>query len=98
MKNYDWIGYFYGGFARVRLNGKWGFINEKYEEVIKCKYDDCEAFDNGFALVSLKEKYNYINNQGQTNLNWVDNWQDSMLLLEKYKFNQNRILKLKTIV
>ena len=42
---YDDAGYFNEGLACVRRNGKEGFINESGIEVIPCKYDKVDPFD-----------------------------------------------------
>ncbi len=38
---YDWVSWFDEGLALavVEKDGKWGFIDKKGKEVIKCKYD-----------------------------------------------------------
>ena len=43
------------------MNGKWGCINEKGEEVITPRFDDAEDFAaNGLARVEVNGKYGYI--------------------------------------
>ena len=42
------------GVATVKINGKWGIINQKGIEVIPPKYDKIESFDEGFARVRIK--------------------------------------------
>lgn len=42
------------GFAAVKRNGKWGYINRKIKEQIPCKYDSC-----GLAYPSLEEIFEY---------------------------------------
>jgi hypothetical protein len=54
---YDYVGYFYEGFARVRKVGKWGFINTKFNEVCKLEYDDVCIFQEGFANVKKGDKW-----------------------------------------
>ena len=59
------------GLAAVKKEGKWGFINKKFEEVIPCQYDSCRYYFEGeLARVYTKaENYtieSYINKQNQT--------------------------------
>lgn len=42
------------GFAAVKRNGKWGYINRKIKEQIPCKYDSC-----GLAYPFLEEIFEY---------------------------------------
>ena len=64
MKYYDWKGMFFDGFAEVHLNYKYGYINEKGEEICEIKYDSIGYFYAGFAHVSIKFKHGYINDKG----------------------------------
>ena len=57
---YDAVGDFNNGFARVKLNGKYGFINEVGEEIVEPQYDDVWDFENGFAIVKLNGKWGVI--------------------------------------
>ena len=53
--------------ARVKLNGKYGFINEAGEMVIKPQFEDAGYFaSNGLARVKLNGKYGFINEAGET--------------------------------
>lgn len=46
-----------------RLN-KWGFINEKGDIIIECKYTKVNPFKDGFATVKIKGKWKLIDDQG----------------------------------
>ena len=46
---------------RVRLDNKWGFIDENGKEIIPLKYDDAEMFHNCRASVTLDGKKFDIN-------------------------------------
>jgi hypothetical protein len=49
------------GLARVKVNGKWGYIDEKGEAVILPRFDEAEGFAaNGLAVVRVNDKYGYI--------------------------------------
>lgn len=54
------VGPFSEGFAPVRLNGKWGFIDKSGREVILPKYERVGIFCEGFARVQLNGKWGYI--------------------------------------
>ena len=62
--NYDYVEHFSEGLARVKLNGKWGFINKIGEEVITCKYDGVLWFSGGLAEVQLDGKWGCLNYTG----------------------------------
>ena len=52
------------GFARVKKDGKWLFINKDGVPINDEKYDRAWDFYNGFALVKKDGKYGYINSEG----------------------------------
>jgi hypothetical protein len=55
------------GLARIKENGKWGYINTKGDVVISPRFEEVTDFDvNGVAVVKENGKYIYINAQGQT--------------------------------
>lgn len=53
--------------GRIKLNGKYGFVNEKGEIVIKAKYDLAEDFKFGIARVSKNGKEKHIKPDGKEN-------------------------------
>ncbi len=53
------------GFAAVKINDKWGFIDTNGIEVIPAKYDDVSKFHNGFAAVKINDKWGVINKEGK---------------------------------
>jgi hypothetical protein len=53
------------GLARVKLNGKYGYIDKTGKEVIPCKYDNAENFSEGLAIVMLNDKYGFIDKTGK---------------------------------
>lgn len=55
--------------AVVSLNGKWGFIDTKGNEVVPCKYDDVDPFSEGLALVELDKKKQFIDKTGKVIIN-----------------------------
>ena len=38
----------------IRVNGKWGYMNNRKEIVIDCKFDQAEDFNNGLAIVERR--------------------------------------------
>ena len=64
INNYDLVWDFCEEYAKVRLNGKFGFINKKYEEICELKYDCVWKFHDEFARVRLDGKFGYINKKG----------------------------------
>ena len=64
-KKYDWIGKFVNGFAIVELDGRYGFINEEFEEIVSPKYGLAYDFQNGFARVEYNGKWGFINKEGK---------------------------------
>ena len=58
---YNDIFYFY----YVELKDKYSFIDENYNVIIECKYDNIISYKNGFFKVQLNNEYFWIN-QGET--------------------------------
>ena len=52
------------GFASVKKDGKYGYINTKGEQIIECKFDYACDFSEGFARVEKDGKWGYINTKG----------------------------------
>ena len=61
---YDEADDFCEGFARVDLNGKWGFIDIKGNMAIPAIYERAEDFCEGLASVDVKGKCGYIDTKG----------------------------------
>lgn len=70
IQKYEILGTFNEGYACVKRNNKWGYINTKGEEVIPCKYGFANSFSEGLAGIvhagfwSL-DYYGFINTKGQ---------------------------------
>ena len=71
----DSIGEFHDGLAKIKKNGKWGFVNDKKEIIIQIDYDFADDFSEGLAPVKLNGKYGYIDKTGKNiipiNLNYL---------------------------
>lgn len=63
--SYDEITPFFEGCARVKRNGKYGFIDEKGNEIIPLEYDNASVFSSGLVAVSKNAKAGAINKKNQ---------------------------------
>ncbi len=50
--------------AAVKLEGKWGFVDENGKQVIKPQYEDARSFSYGLAAVKDIGKWGFIDNTG----------------------------------
>ncbi len=62
---FDWCGDFFEGFAVVRLNDKYNYIDTNNKLLSNKWFDDCYVFGGGFGKVRLDGLYNYINTNGE---------------------------------
>ena len=53
---YDQISEFREGVAAVRLNGLWGYVNERGDELLKPDFESVFEFSEGVGVVTLKDK------------------------------------------
>jgi len=53
------------GYAAVKIDGRWGFIDKKGSIVIKPQYDDVGSFSLGLAPVRMNEEWGYIDVHNQ---------------------------------
>ncbi|MDR0954646.1 MAG: WG repeat-containing protein [Rikenellaceae bacterium] len=53
------------GLARVKINDKYGYIDQAGREVIAPKYDEARGFSEGLALVIINGKWGYIDKTGR---------------------------------
>jgi hypothetical protein len=44
-----------------QIRNKWGYQDEKCQEVIEAKFDYARSFSEGIAAVKIGEKWGYIN-------------------------------------
>lgn len=64
-KAYDKVEDFYEGLALVKLDKRYGYINEKGEEIIAVRYKKASGFYKGYAQAEDDSSRFYINKQGQ---------------------------------
>ena len=63
---YDWQDCFiWNGLIKVRLDGKYGFINKDGEEIIPCKYEDADNIPDGLIRVKSAEGWGFVNENGE---------------------------------
>ena len=90
---FDSVGEFTEGFAQVKLNDEWNFINTEGQLLLNQWFDYVGYFKEGFAKIILNGKWNFINTDGQLPSNqWFD-WADvfyeglaSVRLNDKWNF------------
>ena len=58
------LGDFCEGLAAVRIGGKYGYINEKWEFIIAPQFDHAMAFTEGKALIYEQKKMFFIDKKG----------------------------------
>ena len=51
-------------YTRVKLNGKYGFIDKNGKDVIPCNYDGASIFNEGLAAIKLNGKWGFIDRDG----------------------------------
>jgi hypothetical protein len=59
------VGDFFGGLARMEKGQKWGFINEKGAAVIPAQFELVEDFSEGLAPVRVGRRWGYIDRTGK---------------------------------
>jgi hypothetical protein len=62
---FDIAGSFYEGFAAIKKDGKWGFIDKTGAIVIQPEFDGVKNFSDGMAAIKKDGKWGYIDNTGE---------------------------------
>ena len=66
LLRYDDVDSFSNGYAKVKLNDKWNYIDTQGKLVSPNQwFDDVGNFYNGYAKVRLNNKYNFIDTKGK---------------------------------
>jgi len=65
---YEKVSSFIDGWAKVKLEGKHGFIDRNGNQTIACKYQELGDFKNGLAYFKLNDKYGYIDKKEQVRI------------------------------
>ena len=55
---------YYGDLVEIKRDGKYGFIDNKGKEVIKCKYYKTYGFSDGLSAVNLNGRWGYVDRKG----------------------------------
>ena len=75
------------GLAPVRIDGKWGFINEEHRIVIPPMFDRVLRFRDGLAVMIQDEKYGYVDSSGKVaippNYDWAFWFQHGLASVKK---------------
>ncbi len=61
----DVKGYSEGLAPAQSMNGKWGFINERQQWVIRPIFHEVREFKEGKAAAKINNKWGFINTRGQ---------------------------------
>lgn len=73
--------------ARVRIDGKFGFIDDSAELVIPAKYDEADQFFDGLAKVKLGDKYGFLDTSGKTvipiELDYAESFESGTALVKR---------------
>lgn len=64
QSGYSYKDDYHEGLAMVKLNGKYGFIDESGALVISCKYNCAARFYDGLAGVELNSKWGFVDRSG----------------------------------
>ena len=65
QKKYEQVFFSKDGYRKVKLNNKYGFINEEGVEITAIEYDDVWDFYEGMAAVKKDGKMGFINEKGK---------------------------------
>ncbi|MEI6754067.1 MAG: WG repeat-containing protein [Paludibacter sp.] len=68
---FDEVGDFHAGMAKVKLDKKWGFVNEQGLVVIDCQYEDAGDFHQGRAMLKSKGKWGFIDKRGNVRVSFM---------------------------
>ena len=55
---------FSDGLARIKQNGKYGYIDKSGKIVILPQFDETSDFSDGMAVIKKNDKYGYIDKNG----------------------------------
>ena len=66
LLRYDYVDTFFNGYAKIKLNNKWNYIDTQGKLVSpnQC-FDYVSGFCSGYAKVKLNSKWNFIDTQGK---------------------------------
>ena len=77
---FEFVGLFNDGYAKVKLNNKWNFVDTNGKLISNTWFDRVDIFYDGYARVNLYGKCNLIDKNGKcisdTWFDWVDDFED----------------------
>lgn len=79
---------FSGGFARVELNHRYGYLTEKGTKLTELKYDNAEPFFRGFGMVQAGHLFNVVETNG-VELFDFSRYEDITIFIAKYREEKN---------
>ena len=88
------------GYAPIKKDGLWGFINEQGREVVPCKYEEVKFFKKGYAPVCKDKLWGFTNEQGEEVIpcKYVDDYLNHLPhMYFKYKRIKNTRLREKAL-
>ena len=65
QRQFQHMGDFSEGMARVSVNRKWGFIDREFNIAIEPAYDEARDFYAGLAAVRVQTRWGYIDQEGK---------------------------------
>ena len=65
LEQYSKVGKYEDGFAIVQRDGKFGYIDEDYNEVVPCVFDEVSKFLNGKSIVKKEGNFGIIDNNNK---------------------------------
>ena len=86
-------------YAAVKINGKWGFIDNNGNLKIEPKYEDARSFSFGLAAVKYKGKWGFINSKDEAVIDFqFDESKDfnsrgNVFIKKEEKWNLLRLIK-----
>jgi WG containing repeat len=64
-KNYDYVDNCVCGLAKVKKDGKIGYVNKQGVEIIKPQYQDGLTYNEGYTAVLVANKWRYLDSTGK---------------------------------
>ncbi len=79
VTRYDRIYNFYDGFAKVKKDSLFGFINTNGVEVVKCRYKSAIYFQNGISYIEVDGRKGVVDTLGNEKFNFASNIEDTLV-------------------
>lgn len=95
LEKYDSVTNVFGEYLTVKLENKYGFIDNTGKEIIEPVYDKAYLMKENKAVVVINNKYHIINNEGNIIYTFEDNitsssyFSENFLIIEKITDNKH---------